>query len=92
VKKGIHKNLEMLQIVAKGLGPILNQVVFIGGAVTSLYIDDEAAPETTPSEDVDCLIEVASISEYNKFEKSLEKQGFKRPIYDETSLICRWFF
>jgi hypothetical protein len=60
----IHRNVRMLEVIAEGLGPLLDQVVFIGGATTSLYIDDIAAPATSPSDDVDCLIEVASHTEY----------------------------
>jgi hypothetical protein len=61
-----HKNILMLQEVARGLAELREDVVFVGGATTALYIDDEAAPPTTPSDDVDFVVEVASRSEYEK--------------------------
>lgn len=48
------KNLHMLEMVAKGLQSLKDEVVFVGGAVTSLYINDPAAPPVTASDDVDC--------------------------------------
>ncbi|MCM0605933.1 MAG: hypothetical protein KA715_07560 [Xanthomonadaceae bacterium] len=84
-------NIHMLEMVAKGLGKLKDEVVFVGGAVTSLYIDDKAAPPVTASDDIDCVIQVASMNEYAKIEKILAKQGFKRPVDEEDqAIICRW--
>lgn len=85
------KNIHMLEMVAKGLGELKNEVVFIGGAVTSLYIDDNAAPPVTASVDIDCVVEVTSLNDYTKIETKLASQGFKRPIDEEDlAIICRW--
>ena len=35
-------NIEMLQIVADGLGYLRDEMVFVGGAVAELYADDPA--------------------------------------------------
>ena len=87
------KNLLMIQEVAKGLKELKDSVVFVGGAVTGLYIDDPGAPPVTASDDVDCVIEVAGLAEYTKFEMTLAKLGFKRPVDEEDSrIICRWVY
>lgn len=46
-------NLKALQKVAMALGDLHSQVVYVGGAVVSLYADDPAAEDVRPTEDVD---------------------------------------
>ena len=41
----MSKNIEMLSIVANGLGEIKDEVVFVGGSVAELYADDSASSE-----------------------------------------------
>ena len=53
-------NTEMLQTVANGLGDLIDEVVFVGGAVTELYADDPASSDIRPTQDVDCTIELSS--------------------------------
>ncbi len=43
-------NIAMIQEVARGLGDLKDQVVFIGGATVSLYLDIGAADEVRPTE------------------------------------------
>src|SRR5688500_3862707 len=81
----------MIEIVARGLGKLKDQVVFVGGAVTSLYIDDPSSPPVTVSDDVDCVIEVTGLMQYAAIEKQLRKLDFKRPTDEEDqNIICRW--
>ena len=81
----------MLQQVAKGLAALKDEVVFVGGVVTSLYVNDPAAPPVTASDDIDCVVKVAGLGEYAKFEDALRKLGFKRPVEEEDQkIICRW--
>ena len=51
-------NLDMIETVAAGLGPLRDEAVFVGGASTCLHIDDPAAESVRPTDDVDCVIEV----------------------------------
>src|SRR6266404_4514567 len=53
-------NLELLKQVAKRLGSLLPEVVFVGGCTTELFITDEAAPEVRPTFDVDVIAEITS--------------------------------
>lgn len=79
----------MLEIVAAGLGPLREQVVFVGGTTTAFYITDPAAPEVRPTDDVDCIIEVAAIGDYYKLEKQLRDLGFRNDAQGGV-ILCRW--
>ena len=84
-------NIERLEIVARGLGSLRNQVVFVGGATASLYIDAKGAPEFRPTDDIDCIIEVTSKLKFNELSEQLRSYGF---INDSRpgAPICRWVY
>lgn len=82
-------NLEMLAHVAQGLGPLKDEVVFVGGATIDLYISTPGAPQARPTEDVDCVVAVFSRTEYYDIEKKLRSLGFQHPL-GEQAPICRW--
>lgn len=84
-----NRNILMIEEVARALGDLLEQCVFVGGATTALYIDDRGAPDPTPSDDVDLLVEVSSQQEYSALEKTLRKRGFKDPVGIEDAPVCR---
>ena len=79
----------MLKLVAESLGDLLGEVVFVGGATTELYVDGSAAPTPRPTEDVDCIIEIASYLAYTDLESKLRARGFANDQTDHTQ-ICRW--
>lgn len=72
----MNTNLVRLKDIALALGYLKDQVVFVGGATVGLYIDDKAAPEPQPSEDIDCVVEIATYGEWCDFEKILRQKGF----------------
>lgn len=80
--------IEMVEIIAQGLGSFLDRIIFVGGAITSLYYDDPAASQVRPTKDVDCIIQIATKSEYYSFEEELRKYGFSHDI-SEGAPICR---
>ena len=50
----MHDNIRRLVTIAEGLGTLREEMVFVGGTVTSLYADDQAefknmAPSKTDS-------------------------------------------
>ena len=83
-------NLRMLEFVARKLGPLNDEVVYLGGCSTALFITDALLLDVRPTKDVDCIVDVASRSDYYKFSKKLQKQGFKQSIHE--SVICRWHY
>ncbi|HLB56558.1 MAG TPA: hypothetical protein VJK30_04440 [Coxiellaceae bacterium] len=78
----------MLEFVARKLENLNNDVVYLGGCATALFITDPLSLDVRPTIDVDCIIDVASLLQYHKFEKELNKKGFKKTIKDDV--ICRW--
>lgn len=68
----------MIHRVAEGFGILLDKVVFVGGAVMELYVTDGAAPESRPTEDIDCLINARSAFDLYQWEQELLNCGFKR--------------
>jgi len=82
-------NIEMIQNVAKALGDLKDQVVFVGGASVSLYLDLKVAEEVRPTEDVDVIIEIVSGGEYQKLSEKLIKMKFT-PDQSIGAPLCRW--
>jgi len=82
-------NINMLQIVANGLGELKDHMVFVGGAVAELYASDPASSDIRPTTDVDCVIELNSRMEYLKLEKKLRAKGFANDT-SKGAPICRW--
>lgn len=89
--KAHHPNILMLETVASGLGALRERVVFVGGATTSLYITDPGASDIRPTDDVDCIIEVASTGEYYRLEAELRSLGFRNGD-PSGGPICRWLY
>ncbi|HQN74121.1 MAG TPA: hypothetical protein PLB16_11950 [bacterium] len=82
-------NIFKIEIVAKGFGDLVKDIVFIGGAVTELYADSAVPEEIRATEDVDVVVKIVSRIEFNKFEESLRQLGFKNDV-SEGAPICRW--
>lgn len=70
-------SLEMLQKVANALGPLLDEVLFVGGTIPSLLITDVASPPTRPTKDVDLVVDSKSPHGHAEFEKKLRARGFQ---------------
>jgi predicted nucleotidyltransferase len=86
----MNENLERLCLVARRLGPMREQVVFLGGATTALLVTDPAAPAPRPTKDVDVIIEVGSRVEYSTtLREKLLDLGFREDT-DEDAPVCRW--
>jgi hypothetical protein len=83
-------NVKMLEFAATKLGKICDDVVFLGGCTTGLFITDPNSPDVRYTFDVDCIIDVVSLNQYHQLEKSLRKQGFKKSLSEDV--ICRWFY
>lgn len=86
-------NNGILETVALGLGDMLPQFVFVGGTVVGLYAPPSIREEVRPTEDVDCVVEVASLARYYDLEEKLRAIGFHDDMFhddmDEDTPICR---
>ena len=82
-------NLEQLITAAQFLRPLLDELVFVGGAVTGLLMTDEAAGEPRPTLDVDAIVEITSYAQYTLFGERLRALGFNEDTSDGAP-VCRW--
>jgi hypothetical protein len=81
-------NRKATATVAKALDNLIEQVVFVGGAVVSLYIDDPAADDVRPTEDIDLTFNILTESDLEKLRQDLHEKGFTQSHEDEV--ICRF--
>ena len=81
-------SIELLELAAQALEPLLDEVVFLGGASLALWITDPGAPPPRPTKDVDVVVEVATRSAFHGFEERLRSLGFEED--QEDGVICRW--
>jgi hypothetical protein len=82
-----HQNITRIKVLYNALEELAGRVVFVGGAVVSLYSDRPAA-EIRPTDDVDILIELADYRGYAGLEDKLRKKGFVNDV--ESGVICRY--
>ncbi len=84
-------HLEMLKKVVSSLPDSLReQIVFVGGCTTCLFVDEISQEDIRSTEDVDLIISVLSHGEYRKFQKELKSGGFQElGLNNEEGPICR---
>jgi predicted nucleotidyltransferase len=83
-------NKAVIAKVAKALGDLNANVVFVGGAVVSLYIDDPAAEDIRPTMDIDLVAEIATIDSLEKLREELTRKGFRQS--SQHNITCRFSF
>ncbi len=82
-------NLKTLQLANDLLGELSNEIVFVGGITTFLYVDVDIADDIRPTRDVDFVIDTTKKNEYDQFQDKLRKKGFTHDI-SEGAPICRF--
>jgi predicted nucleotidyltransferase len=83
--------IEMIKIIAKALGDLNDNAVFVGGATIPFYLPDSFSSQARPTEDIDIVMEVVGRSQNSINEERLRAKGFNH----DTSLgapICRWVY
>ncbi len=78
----------MLELAAGILGPLVADVVFVGGATVHLWVTEEAAPPVRATDDVDVICDVASYGEYQAFAERLRGRDLHEAMNEPV--ICRW--
>ena len=84
----INLNKKVIITIASALGELNSEVMYVGGAVVSLYINDPSAEDVRPTKDLDISMEIASAGELEKIRKSLLSKGFRQSTDD--NVICRF--
>lgn len=82
-------NLALLFGVANALGPLREDLVFVGGCATALLITDPAAPPVRATTDVDAIAHVISTADYYGLSERLRQRGFHEDT-TPSSPLCRW--
>lgn len=71
------------------MGPVADEVVFLGGAVVPLLVPDAFALAIRSTEDVDCVVRAQSYHDYMEFGERLRKRGFQE-CREPGAPIGRW--
>lgn len=79
----------MLETAAAALGPLLSEVVFLGGATIHLWLSDPAAPAARATDDVDVISAITNRSDYYRLGERLRERGFSEA--SDSHVICRWW-
>ena len=83
-------NVSLLERAAEQLGEaLLEQLVFVGGAVAGVLITDPAMPEIRPTQDVDVICSVIARADYHQLGRQLRQRGFQEDSRPGAPL-CRW--
>ncbi|WNJ19919.1 nucleotidyl transferase AbiEii/AbiGii toxin family protein [Pontibacter sp. G13] len=69
-------NIAVVAEVAEALQEIKQEMVFVGGAVVSLYTDDPAADEIRPTQDIDMTLNIVNLHHWEKVQAQLGALGF----------------
>ncbi len=86
-----NPNLDLLLAIARALGPLRERVVFVGGCATGLLVTNQAVTDIRSTEDVDAIIEIASLVAYHALRPELTKLGFVQTMQDNTPPF-RWLW
>lgn len=78
----------LLELAAEILGPLVDDVVFVGGATVHLWLTEAAAPPVRATDDVDVICDVTSYAEYQVLSERLRGRGLEEAM--DEPVICRW--
>lgn len=79
---------EQLELAADILGPLLPEVVFVGGATIHLWLTEPGAPPARATDDVDVICDITTRLDYYKFGDRLRERDLHET--PDEPVICRW--
>jgi hypothetical protein len=82
-------NRALFESVVRLLAPVLDELVFVGGCTTGLFITDPAAGGIRPTKDVDAIVDVTSYAKYAALSERLRALGLAEDTTPGAPL-CRW--
>lgn len=85
----MRTNLPLLTRVAERLRPLLEELVFVGGATTELFYSSGAAARVRLTRDADVICEVTGRVAYHRLSERLRGLGFNEDM-SPGSPLCRW--
>lgn len=78
--------LSEIELVARGFEELLDDVVFVGGAMVPFYLDAPEKETLRATEDIDVVLAIASYVEYAKLEQRLVKKGFQPDLESKVAV------
>ena len=85
----VDPNRALFESVVHLLGPVLDDLVFVGGCTTGLFLTDSAAGGIRPTKDVDAIVDVTSYAKYAALADRLRALGLAEDTTPGAPL-CRW--
>jgi hypothetical protein len=80
-------NRALFESVVRLLAPMLDQLVFVGGCTTGLFITDPAAGGIRPTKDVDAIVDVTSYAKYAAPLGAAARAGTRRGHYARRTAL-----
>ncbi len=82
--------IKAIETIANALGDLNDQVVYVGGAVVGLYVDEPGAPEARPTKDIDIVVEIASAYQLEVFRQKLAERGIQ--FTSDEKVVCHFTY
>ena len=86
-----NPNLAILELVAQALGPVCDDVVFVGGCATGLLLTQVRPDRIRITEDVDIVAQALTAHDYHAVEARVRAQGFSNDMRPDAP-VCRWVY
>lgn len=86
-----NPNLAILELVAHALGPVCDDVVFVGGCATGLLLTQARPDRIRITEDVGIVAQALTVHDYHAVEDRVRAQGFSNDMRPDAP-ICRWVY
>ena len=85
----VDPNRALFEAVIRLLRPVLDDLVFVGGCTTGLFLTDPAARGIRRTTDVDAIVDVTSYAKYASLAERLRALGLAEDTTPGAPL-CRW--
>lgn len=82
-------NRALFESVVRLLAPVLDELAFVGGCTTGLFITDPATGGIRSTRDVDAIVDVTSYAKYADLSERLRTMGLAEDTTPGAPL-CRW--
>jgi predicted nucleotidyltransferase len=86
-----NPNLAILELIAQALGPVCEEVIFVGGCATGLLLTQDRPEAIRITEDVDIVAQALTVRDYHSIEKKVRLRGFTNDMRPNAP-ICRWVY
>jgi hypothetical protein len=77
-REWLTQDRALFEAVVRLQHPVLDDLVFVGGCTTALFLTDPAADRIRPKKDVDAVVDVASCAKYAALAEGLRALGVGR--------------